>query len=160
MSLCHYPDDEEEHDPDALAEAAAARVGLDGAAVRDPLIFICALVPRIQVISRGDVGGCFDPETCILRLDPMGEPVRVRTKIIHELGHVILWVNGIEGPHDEVLCDRVGRAGVIGRGPLAHRMIRLPLDQVVAEYRSAMSPGEVLQRAGEVWRQRMMRRVG
>jgi hypothetical protein len=161
VNLCHYPDDEDEHDPDALAEAAAARVGLDGAAVRDPLVFICALVPRIQVIHRGDVGGCFDPDTCILRIDPMGKPAHVRTKLIHELGHVIHWVNGIDAPHDEAFCDRVGQAGVVGRGPLVHCLARLHIDQVVAEYKGAMSPGELLLRVGEVWRQEQrMRRVG
>lgn len=162
MSLCHYPEpDPDEHDPDALAEFAAAQVGLDGLDVRDALVFLRALVPSIQVLPRGELIGCFDLDTCIVRVDLTGGPWAIKTRLIHELGHVILWVNGIEGPHDEVLCDRVGRAGVIGRGPLVHRLARLHPDQVADEYRDTMSRGELLLRVGEVWRQQQrMRRVG
>lgn len=162
MNLCHYPEpDPDEHDPDALAEFAAAQVGLDGVDVRDPMVFIRALVPLIQVLPRGELTGCFDLDTCIIRVDFMGGPWAIKTRLIHELGHIILWVNGIEGPHDEVLCDRAGRAGVVGRGPLAHRLLRAHVDQVVAEHKGAMSPGELLLRVGEVLRQEQrMRRVG
>lgn len=162
MNFCHYPEpDPDEHDPDALAEFAAAQVGLDGLDVRDVLVFIRALVPSAQALPRGELTGCFDLETCTIRVDPTGTLWHIKTRLIHELGHIILWVNGIEGPHDEVLCDRVGRAGVIGRGQVVRKLRTMHVDQVVAEYKGVMSVGELLLRVGEVLRQEQrMRRVG
>jgi hypothetical protein len=106
---------DELEDGDAVAEAVAALVGLDGLGRRCPWEFCRVFSVGVRPLPPGRVEGYFDARTLLIYLDLRGHPTMVRARLAHEIGHAMLFALGYPWPHDESLAGRAGRAWCLGR---------------------------------------------
>lgn len=147
-------------DADAVAEALARLVHLDGMAERCPLATLDLLGIEAEHVppSKNEDGFFVAKPLVRVGINWIGPTTKLRTRASHELGHVGLWVCGYRLPHNEEHASRVGRAYCMGRADMIRRLTLYDLDQVVDSY-DAFEPGEVLQRIYEVRRTLVRRAV-
>lgn len=146
-------------DGDAIAEAVARMVQLDGSATRCPWLFCRLFSIRIRPLCKGRLHGYFSARRRTIYIDVSGTPEEVRARLAHEIGHAMLFLLRYQFPHDEELASRAGRAWCLGRRAVLFALRELRREEAIAHYSSILPPGEVSARIWEVQRA-VMRWVG
>lgn len=138
------------NDPDSIAEAAAIMRHLDGADTRSPEAFCRLFGIKIRRLPRGAAQAYFCAIRMTIYIDRSGGKMAVRARLVHEIGHVILFIMGFRFPHDEALASAVGRAWCLGRCAIQRALLNMHRGQVVALYSDFLPPEEVSARISEV----------
>lgn len=137
-------------DGDAIAEAVAARVKIDGMARRCPWLFCVLFGVKVKPLPADKVEGYFDARTLTIYLDMSGDEQEIRARLAHEIGHVMLFLMGYRFPHDESLASRAGRAWCIGRGAITRALREMHREQVKVLHSDFLPMSEVSARIWEV----------
>ena len=95
-------------DADCVALAALTPLGLDGAPIIPPEVFLRATGLRGRGRACSGCDGMVDIENKIIRVNMRGPPAAIRKRISHELGHVLLFWGGVPAPHHEDHVDDIG----------------------------------------------------
>lgn len=123
---------------------------IDGADTRLPELFCDLFGIEVCELPRGFAEAYFCSIRMIIYIDMSGDKMKVRARLVHEIGHVILFMMGFRFPHDEAQASAVGRAWCLGRCAIQRALLNMHRGQVIALYSHFLPPEEISARISEV----------